>query len=248
MKGNLQRAQCQALAGTRRIHDSEVGKPEITGAIAIRADPVLGLCHLRHPDPGRRNSAAKLHHFVLSAVGLREANDAIDVDVSDDQLCAGRDFGSDVIQYRAGIFHDQDTVNSKKMSDTPTAFGGERNPPIFVYDCSGPYTDPRAKIDIRSGLPALRQVWIEERGDSEFYVGRLRVALDDGGKRGEEERAGEASKHGWGFLGGGEKRGRPEDRVLACRVRILRGKARFLAPMRRRRQGLRAGVARTVLA
>ena len=32
--------------------------------------------------------------------------------------------------------------------------GGEKNPPIFVYDCSGPYTDPEAKIDIRHGLPA----------------------------------------------------------------------------------------------
>ena len=46
------------------------------------------------------------------------------------------------------------------QDDTPTAFGGEKNPPIFVYDCSGPYSDPAAKIDIRSGLPALRQQWI----------------------------------------------------------------------------------------
>ena len=41
------------------------------------------------------------------------------------------------------------------QSDTPSMFGGEKNPPVFVYDCSGPYTDPAAKIDIRSGLPAL---------------------------------------------------------------------------------------------
>ena len=46
------------------------------------------------------------------------------------------------------------------QADTPTGFGGEKNPPIFVYDCSGPYTDPTARIDIRSGLPALRQGWI----------------------------------------------------------------------------------------
>ena len=37
------------------------------------------------------------------------------------------------------------------QADTPTGFGGEKNPPIFVYDCSGPYTDPAARIDIRSG-------------------------------------------------------------------------------------------------
>ena len=53
------------------------------------------------------------------------------------------------------------------QDDTPTAFGGEKNPPIFVYDCSGPYSDPAAKIDIRTGLPALRTRWIEARGDTE---------------------------------------------------------------------------------
>jgi len=53
------------------------------------------------------------------------------------------------------------------QSDTPTSMGGEQNPPIFVYDCSGPYTDPAVKIDIRQGLPALRESWIEERGDTE---------------------------------------------------------------------------------
>ena len=57
------------------------------------------------------------------------------------------------------------------QADTPTQFGGEQNPPIYVYDCSGPYTDPAAKIDIRQGLPALRQQWIEERNDTEVLPG-----------------------------------------------------------------------------
>ena len=57
------------------------------------------------------------------------------------------------------------------QADTPTMFGGEKNPPVFVYDCSGPYSDPAAKIDIRSGLPALRQKWIEERNDTELLAG-----------------------------------------------------------------------------
>jgi phosphomethylpyrimidine synthase len=52
------------------------------------------------------------------------------------------------------------------QADTPASFGAEINPPIAVYDTSGPYTDPAAKIDIRSGLPPLRARWIEERGDS----------------------------------------------------------------------------------
>src|SRR3954447_14898619 len=57
------------------------------------------------------------------------------------------------------------------QSDTPAAFGAEKNPPVWVYDTSGPYTDPDAKIDIRSGLPALREKGIEERGDPERLAG-----------------------------------------------------------------------------
>ena len=53
------------------------------------------------------------------------------------------------------------------QTDTHTLNGIEKNPPIHVYDCSGPYTDPAAKIDIRSGLPALREGWIAERNDTE---------------------------------------------------------------------------------
>src|SRR3569623_621188 len=52
------------------------------------------------------------------------------------------------------------------QADTPDSFGGEKNPPVYVYDTSGPYTDPDARIDIRAGLPALRQRWIEARGDT----------------------------------------------------------------------------------
>ncbi|PRD66203.1 phosphomethylpyrimidine synthase ThiC [Malikia granosa] len=68
------------------------------------------------------------------------------------------------------------------QSDTPTGFGGEKNPPVTVYDCSGPYTDPDAQIDIRSGLAALRANWIAERGDTELLAdlssefGRARAA------------------------------------------------------------------------
>ena len=51
------------------------------------------------------------------------------------------------------------------QSDTPASFGAESNPPIVVYDTSGPYTDPAATIDIRKGLPPLRAAWIAERGD-----------------------------------------------------------------------------------
>jgi phosphomethylpyrimidine synthase len=58
-----------------------------------------------------------------------------------------------------------------RQADTPSMLGGEKNPPIYVYDCSGPYTDPDAKIDIRSGLPALREKWILDRNDTEQLAG-----------------------------------------------------------------------------
>jgi phosphomethylpyrimidine synthase len=68
------------------------------------------------------------------------------------------------------------------QSDTPASFGAEKNPAIVVYDTSGSYTDPAAKIDIRAGLPPLRANWIAERGDTEVLpqlssaYGRARLA------------------------------------------------------------------------
>ncbi len=58
---------------------------------------------------------------------------------------------------------------------------------VTVYDTSGPYTDPQAQIDVRKGLPALRSQWIEARGDTEAYEGRLHHILDDGGKLDERD-------------------------------------------------------------
>ncbi|WP_293268078.1 phosphomethylpyrimidine synthase ThiC [Neptunomonas sp.] len=53
------------------------------------------------------------------------------------------------------------------LDDTPTGMGGEKNDPLYVYDTSGPYTDPEANIDVRKGLDALRAGWIDERNDTE---------------------------------------------------------------------------------
>jgi phosphomethylpyrimidine synthase len=53
------------------------------------------------------------------------------------------------------------------LSDTPKVFGAEANAPLAVYDTSGPYTDPEARIDLAAGLAPLRAEWIAERGDSE---------------------------------------------------------------------------------
>jgi len=58
---------------------------------------------------------------------------------------------------------------------------------VTVYDTSGPYTDPTAAIDVRQGLPLVRQAWIADRGDTESYEGRKPFALDDGLKHGETD-------------------------------------------------------------
>jgi phosphomethylpyrimidine synthase len=57
------------------------------------------------------------------------------------------------------------------QSPTSASFGAEPNPPVWVYDTSGAYTDPDAIIDIRSGLNPLRAGWIRERGDVEELSG-----------------------------------------------------------------------------
>ncbi|MDO5679781.1 MAG: phosphomethylpyrimidine synthase ThiC [Pelistega sp.] len=57
------------------------------------------------------------------------------------------------------------------QDDTPTSFGGEKNPPLTVYDTSGPYTDPEVQIDLRQGLAPMRSAWIEERQDTEVLPG-----------------------------------------------------------------------------
>ena len=54
---------------------------------------------------------------------------------------------------------------------TSTGRSGEFNPPIPIYDCSGPYTDPSAVIDLLQGLLSLRAPWIEARGDTERLSG-----------------------------------------------------------------------------
>ncbi|MCP8889733.1 phosphomethylpyrimidine synthase ThiC [Sphingomonas faeni] len=62
-------------------------------------------------------------------------------------------------------------------------------PPLRVYDTSGPYTDPRAKIDINAGLPQLRRQWIEARGDVESYEAR-EIRPEDNGQLGPDRSGG----------------------------------------------------------
>ena len=59
------------------------------------------------------------------------------------------------------------------QAETPATFGAEKNPPLYVYDTSGAYTDPAARIDIRAGLAPLRERWIRSAATPRCWT-RLR--------------------------------------------------------------------------
>jgi phosphomethylpyrimidine synthase len=58
-----------------------------------------------------------------------------------------------------------------EQADTAASFGAEKNPPITVYDTSGPYSDPEASIDLLAGLADVRASWITDRADTEQLDG-----------------------------------------------------------------------------
>jgi phosphomethylpyrimidine synthase len=68
-------------------------------------------------------------------------------------------------------------VPLREISQTPTRHGHgpdakvTPNPPVYVYDSSGPYTDPTARIELREGLTPIRESWIVSRGDTEALAG-----------------------------------------------------------------------------
>ncbi|AQQ08168.1 phosphomethylpyrimidine synthase ThiC (plasmid) [Roseibium algicola] len=83
--------------------------------------------------------------------------------------------------YKPGEIHPDIRVPVREIAVHPTA--GE--PPVTVYDASGPYTDPTQAIDIEMGLPRLRAEWIAARGDTEEYEGRMVKPEDNGFATGE---------------------------------------------------------------
>jgi len=62
------------------------------------------------------------------------------------------------------------TLSDTKLSTDVNDDRVEKNPPLTVYDTSGPYSDPEATIDIRKGLANVRSHWIEERNDTELLA------------------------------------------------------------------------------
>ena len=89
--------------------------------------------------------------------------------------------------YLPGELHPDLRVGMRCVHLTPTVVveDGVRkqteNPPVYVYDTSGPYSDPDVQIDLRKGLPRLREAWIKQRDVEQLQsltseYGRQRLA------------------------------------------------------------------------
>jgi len=78
--------------------------------------------------------------------------------------------------YQGGCAHPELRVPFRQIALHPSA----KEPPVNVYDPSGPYTDETAKIDIERGLPRTREAWVLGRNDVEFIQGREVKAVDNG--------------------------------------------------------------------
>ena len=76
--------------------------------------------------------------------------------------------------YMQGKLFPQIKVGMTKVNLTPTVVKDERgiphtepNAPVYIYDTSGPYSDPNYQVDLKKGLPRMREQWILDRNDTE---------------------------------------------------------------------------------
>ncbi|MDR7114899.1 phosphomethylpyrimidine synthase ThiC [Caulobacter sp. BE254] len=79
--------------------------------------------------------------------------------------------------YQAGSLFPDIRVPFREVEVHPSA----NEPPVTIYDPSGPYTDPHAKIDIEQGLQRVREPWVMARGDVELVTNPREVKPEDNG-------------------------------------------------------------------
>jgi len=109
-----------------------------------------------------------------------------DIDNSEELAAIEKDptiFPNSTRIYVEGVIHPDLRVPMReiRLSDTLHPNGRvEKNAPIRVYDCSGPWGDPDYQGDVMQGLPALRRQWILDRKDVEEYKGREVKPSDNG--------------------------------------------------------------------
>ena len=79
--------------------------------------------------------------------------------------------GSEKVYVPGKLYDIQVGMRKVNLTDTVKIVDGKRitrhNDPVYVYDTSGAYTDPKIEIDLEKGLPRLRESWITERNDVE---------------------------------------------------------------------------------
>src|SRR5262249_55024312 len=78
------------------------------------------------------------------------------------------------------IYVTPDTATDLSVPLREIELSDGNEPPLRVYDTTGPYTDSAAKIDVRAGLPSTRRAWVIERGGVEEYDGRAIKPIDNG--------------------------------------------------------------------
>ena len=76
--------------------------------------------------------------------------------------------------YMSGKLFPEIKVGMTKVNLTPTVTKDsmgvphmQENAPVYIYDTSGPFSDPAVEVDLKKGLPRLREKWILDRGDVE---------------------------------------------------------------------------------
>src|ERR1700761_9000051 len=79
--------------------------------------------------------------------------------------------------HQPGVMWPDIRVPFREVAVHPTA----NEPPVTIYDPSGPYTDPHAAIDIDKGLPRSREPWVVSRGDVEIVANPREVRPEDNG-------------------------------------------------------------------
>ncbi|MFC3674761.1 phosphomethylpyrimidine synthase ThiC [Ferrovibrio xuzhouensis] len=103
--------------------------------------------------------------------------DAQNFQITTNIQVSGGPLPASVKRYTPGRLHPAIRVPHREIATHPTA----NEPPLPVYDTSGPYSDAAAEIDINRGLPRWRSALVEARGDVEGYDGRSIKPEDNGG-------------------------------------------------------------------
>ncbi len=150
--------------------------------------------------------------------------------------------------YVAGDIHPDIRVPVREIDLHPSA----NEPPLPVYDPTGPYTDPAVAIDVEKGLARLRTSWVKDRGGVEEYDGRHVRPEDNGGAVGKHLarefpvrhrplRALPSPVHGRGAGGEGNE-GRPHPEAAGASSTLSRKQERVSRPPLTQLEFARAGI------